>query len=94
MKTSKPIAEFMSAIRNDARIGTTHIALYVALYDLWLKRKKAGFLDLYPEQVMKSAKILSRSTYLQAIRCLHDGGYLIYEPSYSCRRRSRVRFKN
>lgn len=83
----------MDKIENDARIGPTHVALYMAFYDLWLENNQVDSVDLAVSQVMKKAKILARSTYVGAIRDLHQWGYLVYQPSYNNRIRSRIRLK-
>jgi hypothetical protein len=93
MRKPDPLSRFMSGITGDPRIGCTHIALFVAVFDLWLQSGKAESLAIHPKQVMKKAKILARSTYVGMIRDLHEWGYWVYEPSFNNRRRSRVRLK-
>ncbi len=90
MNALAPFTKFMCGIAGDPRIGSTHIALFVAVYGLWLESGKPQNLDLPPKPVMKKAKILARSTYVRAIRDLHEWGYLIYKPSYNNKRVSRV----
>lgn len=93
MNALEPFIKFMSVIPNDARIGTTHMALYVALYDLWLENNQVDCVDLTVSQVMKRAKILARSTFVRAMRDLHEWGYLVYLPSYDNRVKSKVLLK-
>lgn len=93
MRQIDPLTNFMSGIAGDVRIGSTHIALFVAVYDLWLKKEKTESLDIQPKQLMKRAKILARSTYVRTIRDLGKWGYLVYEPSYNNKSTSRVRIK-
>ncbi len=81
----------MSGIAGDPRIGSTHIALFVAVFDSWLQSGKAESLDIDPKKVMKKAKILARSTYVGAIRDLHEWGYWVYQPSYNNKLRSSIR---
>ncbi len=91
MDVLRPLIEFMSGIAHDPRIGNTHIALFVAVYNLWLENEEPPDMALRPKTVMKKAKILARSTYVRAIRDLHEWGYLVYKPSYNNRRVSRIK---
>lgn len=91
MEVLRPLTNFMSGIAGDARIGSTHIALFVAVYGLWLENGRPDSLALPVKQIMKKAKILARSTYVRAIRDLREWGYLVYQPSYNNRKRSRVK---
>ena len=94
MDALSPFTKFMSGIAGDARIGSTHIALFMAVYGLWLENGRPESLALPVKQVMKKAKILARSTYVRGIQDLGDWGYLVYLPSYNNRRMSRVILKN
>ena len=91
MRKPDPLSRFMSGIAGDPRIGSTHIALFVAVFDLWLQNGKVESLDIAPKRVMKKAKILARSTYVGAIRDLHEWGYWVYQPSYNNKIRSSIR---
>lgn len=90
MEVLRPFTKFISGIAGDVRIGSTHIALFAAVYSLWLENERPSEMALPPRQAMRKAKILARSTYVRAIRDLHEWGYLVYKPSYNNRRVSSV----
>lgn len=80
MHLSKHIQIFLDKAHSDPRIGTTHIALYLAILNMWYLN--SGDLAVYNRQVMKLAKISSTSTYSKLLKDLTEGGYIVFEPSY------------
>jgi replication initiation and membrane attachment protein DnaB len=81
MNTARQIVHFCETVEGDARIGVTHISLYVALL-----REGIGFSFNSPflinrQRLMQCAKI-SRKTYNTRINELHEYGYIRYFPSY------------
>jgi len=86
------LSGFYRAILLDARIGTTHISLYVALFQLW---QWSGFqmpLLIKRRDVMGLAKISSSATYHKHLRQLIEYGFLTYYPSSDPARKSEVYF--
>lgn len=90
MEQVQTLLLFFAAIVRDPRIGISHIALYMALYQRWVKEGGAGPVQAFSHEVMPEAKIYSSATYHRVLRELDAYGYLRYEPSYSRMRRSRV----
>jgi len=86
----KPLSDFFSAIAHDPRISVTHIALYMALYQCWIKEGGTGPVAAFSHEIMPIAKIASSATYHRVLRELDEYGYLTYEPSFHRLRRSRV----
>ncbi|SEJ53055.1 hypothetical protein SAMN05216327_11249 [Dyadobacter sp. SG02] len=80
MQLSKQIESFLDKAHSDPRIGTTHIALYLSILNMWYQ--SSGRLYVYNRQVMRVAKISSSSTYSKLLRDLTEGGYVAFEPSY------------
>ncbi|MDR2271997.1 MAG: hypothetical protein LBF27_13920 [Sphingobacterium sp.] len=80
---------FFEKCSSDPRIGTAHIAVYMAILNIWLKRGCTNSIYLFSWEVMPEAKISGRMTYRKAIRELCEYGYLFYRASMSKHRGSR-----
>ncbi|RKD12769.1 hypothetical protein BCY91_10985 [Pelobium manganitolerans] len=76
-----PLRNFLEGIKKDPRIRTTHTALYLTLYGLWLENNAAAFFPVPRAVVMQKAKISSKATWHQAIAELDEYGYLKYCPT-------------
>ncbi|MBN8856262.1 MAG: hypothetical protein BGO55_08865 [Sphingobacteriales bacterium 50-39] len=81
MYTEK-ILGFFAASQNDFRINAIHIALYLALFQLWYKNNGRDPVSFSKQELMKAAKINGRATYHRCIRELHEYGYISYVPSH------------
>lgn len=75
------IARFYNAIAEDARIGSTHISLYMAL--LHTQNLDGGIspVTIKRDVIMLRAKIRARQTYNKCINELSDYGYITYKPA-------------
>ncbi|WP_214226615.1 hypothetical protein [Pedobacter sp. B4-66] len=82
---------FFDAIAGDPRIRITHVAVFAALYSLWIKTGCEPELKVFSEQVMSVAKISSRITYCKVIIDLNEFGYLKYCPSFFGGKASSIR---
>jgi hypothetical protein len=74
---------FLAGIREDPRIGPTHISLFVAILQY---RNDHGFTNpvcVFGKDLMLLAKISAAGTYHRSIRDLHEYGYIQYIPSYN-----------
>ncbi|MFB3388035.1 hypothetical protein [Flavobacterium sp. LAR06] len=92
MENLKPLSDFFTAIENDFRISTTHIAIYAALLQY---RADKGFINpiqVYRHEITPKAKILSACTYHKCIRELSEYGYITYEPSFKKTQASKIYF--
>ncbi len=76
-----PLTGFYKAIENDAKIGSTHISLYMALLQQWNLNEGKNPISIERNLIMRAAKINARHTYNRCINDLQDFGYIIYEPS-------------
>jgi hypothetical protein len=90
MEKVKELASFYAAIRDDPRIGTTHISLYMALFHFYNLNMFQNPIKFTRASVMKVAKISGLATYHKCIKDLHQFGYILYTPSYNPSISSRV----
>jgi hypothetical protein len=82
----------INVLFQDERITTTQIVLYLALYNLFLKRGIVNSVFISRRDVMEMAKIKSFYTYHQGIQNLQKLGYIDYRPSYHPHKKTIVRF--
>ena len=78
----KEITSFFSAIKEDPRIGATHISLYMALFQFYNLNRSANPVAITRTSVMGLAKIRGLATYHKCMRDLVECGYIKYEPSF------------
>ena len=81
MELFPPLTEFYQAIAEDARIGTTHISLYMALLQQWNLNGGKIPIEIERVAIMKAAKINARYTYNKCMNELQEFGYITYKPS-------------
>lgn len=75
----------------DNRLNTTHISLYVALFQLWNNNFFREAFYINREEVMDYSKIGSKSTYHRCIKELSHWKYIDYEPSHNPFKGSRIK---
>jgi hypothetical protein len=80
-KARERLTAVMDAVRNDGRIGATHLSLYLALFQLWNQADFEEPVSINRPEVLEMAKI-SRSTYHRCMNDLNELGYVKYIPSY------------
>ena len=85
---------FYLAVKNDHRICTTHISLYMALYHFYILNSFTNPVPITRRTLMDLAKINGLATYHKCIRELHDFGYIQYTPSYNPATNSHVQLLN
>ena len=83
MEQVKELTSFYSAIKSDPRIGTTHISLYMALFQFYNLNRMENPIQITRTGVMEVAKISGLATYHKCIKDLHEYGYIQYKPSYN-----------
>jgi len=83
MEEVQALTNFYAAIREDCRIGTTHISLYMALFQFFNLNGFKNPVFITRAAVMKAAKISGLATYHKCIRDLSELGYIQYEPSFN-----------
>ena len=82
MENFQPLTDFYEAIADDARIGATHISLYMALLQEWNTTVAQNPLSVNRDTMMKAAR-MGRKTYNKCMKELQEYGYIKYEPSYN-----------
>jgi len=93
MQMFEPLTVFYEAIADDARIGTTHISLYMALLQQWNLNGGMNPINITRVIIMKAAKINARYTYNKCMNNQQEFGYITYLPSSNPCRRSTVFLK-
>ncbi len=76
------LTDFFIAIKKDERIGTSHISLYMALFEFWNQNHFKNPITFTRKSIMTLSKINSISTYHKVIKDLHNLGYICYIPSF------------
>jgi len=94
MREIKELTSFYEAIRDDPRIGTSHISLYMALFQLYNLNGFRNPVTICRKRVMEVAKISGVATFHKCIKHLDEYGYIRYEPSYDSRVGSEVYLLN
>lgn len=90
MELFPPLSGFYQAIADDARIGSTHISIYMALLQQWNINGGKNPVKIERILIMKAAKINARHTYNKCINELQEFGYILYEPALNSSISSRV----
>lgn len=67
----------------DPRLNSTHISLYMALFQFWNIHRFPKKFYINREEVMQMAKIGSKTTYHRCLKNLNDWKYLVYFPSHN-----------
>ncbi|HMF71064.1 MAG TPA: hypothetical protein VK616_06295 [Flavitalea sp.] len=68
MEEVKELTNFFAAIREDQRVGTSHISLYMALFQLYNVNQFQNPITITRAAVMEVAKISGLATYHKCIR--------------------------
>ena len=79
----KELTNFYSAIKDDNRIGISHISMYMALFQFYNLNSFTNPILITRSIVMEAAKINGLATYHKCIKDLHEFGYIQYLPSYN-----------
>lgn len=75
----------------DDRLNPTHISLYMALFQEWNSCRFADEFYVNRRELMRVAKIGSKSTYHRCITELHSWEYLYYFPSNNPYKGSKIK---
>ncbi|WP_310992080.1 hypothetical protein [Aequorivita marina] len=77
-------------IAKDSRLNPTHISLYMALFNQWNINRFPDDFIIIRDEVMKSSKIGSKSTYHRCLKQLDTWNYIRYKPSHNIFKGSRI----
>jgi len=77
------VSDFIENVKDDPRINTAHISLYVSLVNQWYANGRKSPLSIFSKEIMPICKISGAATFHRSIRQLHEYGYIKYVPSYN-----------
>jgi hypothetical protein len=77
------LTSFFLAIREDNRIGPSHISLYMALFQFYNLNSFQNPVYITRAGVMQVAKITGFATYHKCMKDLANFGYIEYQPSFN-----------
>jgi hypothetical protein len=83
MNYIKHLNAFFTIIRNDSRLSSSHVSLYLALFQYWNYNRFQNPYPVYRDNILQLSKIGSRNTYHKCIKELHEARYIIYHASPS-----------
>ena len=90
MTPSTVLYHFYSHVVQEATIGSSHISLYMALYQLWSRNNWDLPIFIKRNDVMRLAKIGSSATYHKCLKQLIEVGCVAYEPNPNPAQKSKV----
>jgi hypothetical protein len=82
MDVASALYRFMNQVKEDPRIGPSHISLYLAIVHCGQVQKQLP-VCVFGRDLMKSAKISAGGTYHKCMKELKEYGYIQYVPSYN-----------
>ncbi len=74
---------FFTLVKKDERLTSSHVSLYMALFQYWNYNRFQNPFPVYRENIMNLSKIGSKNTYHKCIKELHGARYIYYHPSPS-----------
>ncbi len=79
LEQTQQLSEFFKAIEQDGRISPMHISIYMALLHYYTEHQFQNPIAVFSFEIMKIAKISTRSTYYKGIKDLNDFGYILFQ---------------
>jgi len=83
MKKSPNMIGYFSKFLQDKQMYSSHLSLYVALFELWERNKFRSPFSICRKEVMKLSKIKSYATYHKCIKEVQKAGFVVYLPNYN-----------
>lgn len=84
------LCSFYAKAPDDDRLSTSHISLYMALFQLWNLNHFINPVKVSRRQLMRMSKIASFTTFHKCIKELQRYRYIEYQPTYNYYRGSYV----
>ena len=81
----------MEKIEKDGRLHSSHVALYLALFQYWNMNRFKNPISIHREDTMRLSKIGSKNTYHKCISELSQWGFFLYCPSHNPMKGSTVK---
>jgi hypothetical protein len=82
MENQQQLLQFINHIVSDQRLKRRHLAMLIALCDVWIANKCQASYHMSRSRLMIAAKIKAQGTYQKVIKELQALGYVAYKPSY------------
>lgn len=89
-KCMQRFIQFFTVVEADARMGCTHVSIYMALLSYWKMNRYPSPLIISRKEIMSRAKVRSRHTYNVCMHQLNEYGYIHYLPGYDPTKGSQV----
>ena len=70
------------ALSKDERLSMAHLCVYNALLQCWNENDFSNPVKITRKEIMRLAKVKSKTTYHKCISDLQVFGYIRYEPSF------------
>lgn len=90
MNYIKHLNKVMTDFYGDARISSNHISIYLALFKNANDNRFENPFPIYRQEIMKSSKVYSISTYTRCLQQLDEWGYIQYKTSNNPRHGTQV----
>ena len=81
---------FFSYVKSDRRLTSSHVSLYMALFQCWNFHRFQLSFPIARDEVMALSGIGSKNTYHKTVRDLHSFGYIYFRSSLSKFQKSTV----
>lgn len=82
MENQQQLSQFINCIVSDRRLKRRHLAMLIALCDVWIANDYQASYHISRSRLMKTSKIRAQGTYQKVITELQALGYVDYKPSY------------
>lgn len=86
------IASFLTCVKDDPRICSTHISLYTSLIYILQKNEFKTPVYFYRNDLIPFCKISGSATFHRRLKELEGFGYIKYQPSFNHSVGSKVEF--
>jgi len=74
---------FFTFIKKDDNLTSSHVSLYLALFQYWNFNRFQNPFPIYRDDIMQLSKIGSKNTYHKCLKELHLAHYIIYHTKIS-----------
>ncbi|MDX1349949.1 hypothetical protein [Xanthomarina gelatinilytica] len=91
MNYIKQMNAIFAKFYKDSRLNTTHISLYISLFQLGNLNRFPETFYINREEIMKLSKIGSKATYHRCLKQLDHWGYIKYLPSHNPYKGSKIK---
>lgn len=94
MNYIRHLSSVLEVIADDNRLNTSHVSLYVALFQIWNQHRFENPISINRSDTMRISKIGSRVTYHRCLKNLAEWNYIKYFPSHNPMKGSLINMYN